>query len=221
MEIRCPQCDAVISTGIEHKVVKCPYCNTRLYYEKDKVLTKESIKPTLDERVAENLLYEQTGKKLKVNLEYFPFYRIQKEGETTFLPAKKTNLIGINDYIPQGDRITLEMEVSPPDITIEKALEKIGDDEKELESFGLLYLPFFTAKDASTVYYVDGARGNILSDKLPGKKDHAKNHYPFALLSFGVVTIVALFFPVLPFKLISVAAITFLLWYYDRGKQNG
>lgn len=220
MEIRCPQCDALISTGIEHKVVKCPYCGTHLYFEKGKVLTKESIKTTLDERVAESLIYEQTGKKLKVNLEYFPFYRIQKEGGTTFMPAKKTNLIGINDYIPQGDRITLEMEVSPPDVTTEEVLKEIEDD-KEVESIGLLYLPFFTAKDADTVYYVDGARGNILSDRLGGKREEGRNHHPFALLSFGIVVIVALFFPTLPFRLISVVAVTFLLWYYDRGKENG
>lgn len=219
MEIRCPQCDAAIKTGIEHKVVKCPYCNTHLYYEKNKVLTKESIKPTLEVRVAEALLYEQTGKKSKLNLEYFPFYRIQKDEKTIFLPGKKTDLIGINSYIPQGDRITLEIEVSQPDITIEEALNSAG--ENATKSIGLVYLPFFTYKDNDTVYYIDGVRGNILSNKLVSKKQSARNHYPFALLSFGIISLITLIIPTLPLKLISVVVITFLLWYYDKGKQNG
>ena len=220
MEIRCPQCDAVIKTGIEHKVVKCPYCSTNLYYEKDKVLTKESIKPIHDSKVAESLLYNRTGKKLKVKLEYFPFYRIKTDERTIFLPGKKSDLIKINQYIPQGDRITLEFEVSPPDISVEEALEKAGDS-KAVESLGLIYLPFFTAKDSDAVYYVDGVKGNILSNRLEGQRKSGKNHYPFALLSFGIIVLVALFFPTLPFRLISVVVITFLLWYYDRGKQNG
>jgi len=220
MEIRCPQCDAVIKTGIENKVVKCPYCSTNLYYEKDKVLTKESIKPTLEARVAERLLFERTGKKLKVELEYFPFYRIQTDGKTIFLPGKKTDLIGINSYIPQGDRITLDIKVSTPDLTIDEALEAMGEEEGA-ESIGLIYLPFFSVKDIDIVYYVDGARGNILSNRLLEKEESARNHHPFSLLSFSIIIMVALFFPTLPFKLISVVAITFLLWYYDRGKQNG
>ncbi len=219
MEFRCPQCDAVIKTGIEHKVVKCPYCSTHLYYEKNKVLTKESIKPTLEERVAEALLYERTGKKSKLSLEYFPFYRIQTDEKTIFLPGKKTDLIGINSYIPQGDRITLEIEVSPPDITIEEALGSIG--ENAAKSIGLIYLPFFTCEDKDTVYYIDGVRGNILSNRLESKKQSARNHHPFALISFGIIVAVSLFFPTLPFRLISVIAIAFLLWYYDKGKQNG
>lgn len=219
MEIRCPQCDAVIKTGIEHKVVKCPYCNTHLYFEKDKVLTKESIKPTLEERVAESLLYEKTGKKLKVKLEYFPFYRIQTEEKSIFLPGKKTDLIGINSYIPQGDRITLEIEVPPPDITIEEVLDSMG--ENAAKSVGLIYLPFFTYRDDDTVYYVDGVKGNILSNKLVSEKQSARNHHTFALISFGIIIAVSLFFPTLPFKLISVIAITFLLWNYDKGKKNG
>ncbi len=219
MEIRCPQCDAVIKTGIEHKVVKCPYCSTHLYFEKDKVLTKESIKPTLEERVAESLLSVRTGKKLKVKLEYFPFYRIQTEEKTVFLPGKKTALIGINSYIPQGDRITLEIEVSPPDITIDEALDSMG--ENAAKSVGLIYLPFFTCKDDDTVYYIDGVKGNILSNRLGSEKQSARNHHPFALTSFGIIVAVSLFFPTLPFKLISVIAITFLLWTYDKGKQNG
>ncbi len=220
MEIRCPQCDAVIKTGIEHKVVKCPYCSTHLYYEKDKALTKESIKTTLDRRVAESLLYNRTGKKLKVKLDYFPFYRIKTSKQTIFLPGKKTDLIRINRYIPQGDRITLESEVPQPDLSVEEALGKV-EDGKEIESIGLIYLPFFTAKDDDAVYYVDGARGNILSNRIEEKRESAKNHHPFALLSFGIIVSVALFSPTLPFKLVSVVVITSLLWYYDRGKQNG
>ncbi len=220
MEIRCPQCDAVIKTGIEHKVVKCPYCSTHLYFEKNKVLTKESIKPTLEGRVAESLLYERTGKKLKIKLEYFPFYRIKTIKQTFFLPGKKIDLIGINSYIPQGDRITLEFEAPQPDLSVEEALQKT-EDSGEIQSIGLIYLPFFSAKDGDTIYYIDGVRGNILSNKLEGKRESAKNHHPFALLSLGIIVLVALFFPTLPFKLISVVVITFLLWYYDRGKQNG
>jgi hypothetical protein len=205
MEIRCPQCDAVIKTGIEHKVVKCPYCNTHLYYEKDKFLTKESIKATLEKSLAESLLYNRTGKKLKVGFEYFPFYRIKTSEQTVFLPGKKTDLIGINNYIPQGDRITLDFEAPHPDLSVEEALKK----------------PFFTAKDDDAVYYIDGVKGNILSNRFAEKRNSAKNHYRFALLSFGIVVLVALFFPTLPFKLISVVVVTFLLWYYDRGKGNG
>jgi hypothetical protein len=219
MEIRCPQCDAVIKTGIEHKVVKCPYCSTHLYFEKDKVLTKESIKPALEKRVAESLLYERTGKKLKVSSEYFPFYRIQTEEQSTFLPGKKTDLIGINSYIPQGDRITLEIKVPPPEITIEEILDYTGEEAPK--SIGLIYLPFFTCKDGDTVYYLDGVKGSILSNKLASKEQNARNHHSFALISFGIITMVSLFFPTLPFKLISVIAITFLLWNYDKGKQNG
>jgi hypothetical protein len=220
MEIRCPQCDAVIKTGIEHKVVKCPYCSTHLYYEKDKILTKESIKPNLDARVAENLLNNITGKKLKVKLEYFPFYRIKTSEQSVFLPGKKTDLIGINSYIPQGDRITLEIEVPEPDLSVEEALRKTEEGE-EIESIGLIYLPFFTAKDDDVVYYVDGVRGNILSNRIEGKKESARNHHAFALLSFAIIVLVALFFPSLPFRLISVVIITSLLWYYDKGKHNG
>lgn len=218
MEIRCPQCDGIIKTGIEHKVVKCPYCNTHLYFQKDKVLTKESIKPTLERRVAESLLSERTGKKLNIKLEYFPFYRIQTDEKTVFLPGKKTDLIGINSYIPQGDRITLEIEVPPPDITIEEVLNSMG--EAAAKSIGLIYLPFFTCKDGDTVYYVDGIKGNILSNRLESKKQSGRNHHPFALISFGIIAAVSLFFPTLPFRLISVILITFLLWTYDKGKQN-
>lgn len=219
MEIRCPQCDGIIKTGIEHKVVKCPYCSTRLYFEKDRVLTKESIKPTLEGRVAESLLNERTGKKLKAKLEYFPFYRIQTDKKTVFLPGKKSDLIGIKSYTPQGDRITLEIEVPPPDITIEEALNSMGEDTSK--SIGLIYLPFFTCKEGDTVYYVDGTKGNILSNRLVSEKQSARNHHPFALISFGIITAVSLFFPTLPFKLISVIAITFLLCNYDKGKKNG
>ncbi len=220
MEIRCPQCDAAIKTGIEHKVVKCPYCSTHLYYEKDKVLTKESIKPTLDARVAESLLHNITGKKLKVKLEYFPFYRIKTSEQTIFLPGKKTDLIGINSYIPQGDRITLEIEVPKPDLSVEEALQKTEEGE-EIESIGLIYSPFFTSKEDYAVYYVDGVRGNILSNRIEGKKASGKNHHSFALLSFAIIVLVALFLHSLPFRLIAVVIITTLLWYYDRGKHNG
>lgn len=220
MEIRCPQCDAVIKTGIEHKFVTCPYCNTNLYFEKGNVLTKESIKPNIDQPLAESLLYNKTGKKLKVRFEYFPFYRVQKDKKTLFFPGKKTDLIRIDHYIPQGDRITLEIEVPPPEFTPEEVFEKIKETDKK-ESIGILYVPFFKAEDDSALYYVDAVNGKILSNKIIEEKRHEKNHYPFTLLSFGIITLVALFFPTLPFKMISVFIITLLLWYYDRGKQNG
>lgn len=219
MEIRCPQCDAVIKTGIEHKFVTCPYCNTNLYFEKGNVLTKESIKPNIEARVAEHLLYNAIGKRLKVKFEYFPFYRIKKNKKTLFLPGRKTDLIRIEDYIPQGDRVTLETEVSPPDFSVEDILGKGEEGEKE-KSIGLLYVPFFKAKDNSVIYYVDAVKGKILSNKIIEKKKHARNYYPFTLLSFGGVALIALLLPSLPFKIVSVVTITFLLWYYDRGKQN-
>jgi hypothetical protein len=220
MEIRCPQCDAAIKTGIEHKFVTCPYCNTNLYFEKDNVLTKESIKPSIEQKVAESILYDNTGKKLKPRFEYFPFYRIQKDNKTIFLPAKKTDLIKVDQYIPQGDRITLEVEVSPPEFTPEEIFERIEGKDKG-KSIGLLYVPFFKAEDDYALYYVDAVNGRILSNKIIEKKTHMKNHYPFILLSFGIVTLVALFFPTLPFRIISVVTITFLLWYYNKGKKNG
>ena len=220
MEIRCPQCDALIKTGIEHKVIKCPYCSTHLYYEKDKVLTKESIKPTIDLRVAEILLSEKINKNLKLKSEYFPFYRIKTEEKTFFVPGKKTDLIGINKYTPQGDRITLEIKVSPPELSTEEVIKEI-EKEKEIESIGLIYFPFYTAKDKDRVYYIDRTRGNILSNKLGEKVRKEKNHYPFTLISFVIIALIALFFPTLPFKLISVVLFTFLLWHYDKEKQNG
>jgi hypothetical protein len=220
MEIRCPQCDALIKTGTEHKFVKCPYCSTYLYYEKNKVLTKESIKPTLDIRTAESLLFERTNKKLKLNLEYFPFYRLKIQKKTIFLPGKETDLIGINGYTPQGDRMTLEIKVPAPELSLEEMLEKTKKS-KEIESIGLIYLPFFTTRDTDTVYYIDGAKGNILSNKLEEEVENAKNHHPFALISFCIIVLVALFLPSLPFKLITVVIFTFFLWYYDKGKQNG
>jgi hypothetical protein len=220
MEIRCPQCDAVIKTGIEHKFVTCPYCNTNLYFEKGSVLTRESIKPSIDVPVAERLLYNATGEELKVKFEYFPFYRIQKDDKTLFIPGKKVNLVRIEDYIPQGDRVTLETKVPPPDFTVEEILETIEGQEKR-KSVGLLYVPFFKAESNSVIYYVDAVKGKVLSNKIIERKKHSKNYYPFALLSFGVISLIALFFPTLPFKIISVATVTFLLWYYDRGKQNG
>lgn len=219
MEIRCPQCDAVIKTGIEHKFVTCPYCNTNLYFEKGNLLTKESIKPEIEQPVAESILYDETGRKLKAEFEYFPFYRVQKHDKTSFLPAKKTDLIGVNQYIPQGDRITLEIKVTPPEITPEEVFERTGEKNKR-KSIGLLYVPFFKAEDDYALYYVDAVNGRILSNKIIEKKQHQKNHYPFTLLSFGIVTLVALFFPTLPFRMISVVLITLLLWYYDKGKQN-
>ncbi|MEJ2354821.1 MAG: zinc ribbon domain-containing protein, partial [candidate division WOR-3 bacterium] len=146
MEIRCPQCDALIKTGIEHKVIKCPYCSTHLYYEKDKVLTKESIKPTIGLRVAESLLSETINKKLKLKSEYFPFYRIKTQEKTFFVPGKRTDLIGINNYTPQGDRITLEIKVPPPELSVEELIKEIGKD-KEIESIGLIYFPFYTTND--------------------------------------------------------------------------
>jgi hypothetical protein len=218
MEIRCPQCDAVIRTGIEHKIVKCPYCTTHLYYEKDKVFTKESIKTVFDSRVAVKLLKNRTGKDLKVEEEYFPFYRIKAEGRTIFLPGRETDLMGIDDYIPQGDRITLEIDVSPPEFNFDEALVRIGVEKAE--AVGLVYLPFFTAKDGDTVYFVDAVKGNILSNSLEQEVELPKNQHPFTLISLSVVMIAALFFPVLAFKLIAVVLITFGLWYYDRGKQN-
>ena len=150
---------------------------------------------------------------------YFPFYRIQTEERAIFLPGKKTDLIGIDSYIPQGDRITLEIKVPPPEITIEEALSSVGKEAPK--SVGIIYLPFFKCNDGNTVYYVDGVRGNILSNKLESEKQSARNHHTFALISFGIITAVSLFFPTLPFKLISVIAITFLLWNYDKGKKNG
>jgi DNA-directed RNA polymerase subunit RPC12/RpoP len=218
MEIRCPQCDAAIKTGIEHKVVKCPYCSTHLYYEKGKVFTKESIKTVFDSQVAVKLLKNRTGKDLKVEEEYFPFYRIKTEERTIFLPGRETDLIGIDDYIPQGDRVTLDFDVPAPEFDSDEALVRIGVEKAE--SVGLVYLPFFTAKDGYTVYFVDAVKGNILSNSLEQEGERPKNQHPFTLISLSVVMIAALFFPVLPFKLISVVLITFGLWYYDRGKQN-
>ena len=220
MEIRCPQCDAVIKTGIEHKVVKCPYCNTNLYFEKNKLLTKESIKPSIDSHVAERLLYNETGEKLPVKLEYFPFYRIQKDNQTLFLPGKKTDLIRIKHFTPQGDRITLGIKVAPPDFTADEILERVKW-EGEIKTVGLLYVPFFKAENDYAMYYVDAVKGIVFSNKLTENKKHARNHYPFTLLSLGVVTLVAVFFPTLPFKMLSTVSIAFLLWYYDKGKQNG
>ena len=220
MEIRCPQCDAVIKTGIEHKVVKCPYCNTNLYFEKNKLLTKESIKPVIDSQVAEKLLYNGTGKKLGVKLEYLPFYRIQKSNQTLFLPGKKTDLIRIKDFTPQGDRITLDIKVTPPEFTADEILKRVGLEGKT-KTIGLLYVPFFKAEDDYAVYYVDAVKGIILSNRLTENKRHSRNHYPFTLLSLGVITLVAVFFPSLPFKMISTVLITFILWSYNRGKQNG
>jgi hypothetical protein len=218
MEIRCPQCDAVIKTGIEHKIVKCPYCGINIYYEKDKVLTKESIKPIHNSQVAQKLLENQTNKKLKVKMEYFPFYRIQKGGQTIFVPGKKSDLIGINRYLPQGDRITLNINVPPPEYTIDQALEKIGVEKTK--SVGLIYSPFFTARDSDTLYFVDAVKGIILSNKLSKQGRISKNQHPFALLSFSIVMLAALFSPTLPFKLISVVLITLGFYYYDKGRQN-
>jgi DNA-directed RNA polymerase subunit RPC12/RpoP len=218
MEVRCPQCDAVVEVGTEQTVLKCRYCGTQLYYEKDKVFTKESIKTVLDSRVAGKLLKNRTGKDLKVELEYFPFYRIKTEKRTIFLPGKVTDLIGIDHYVPQGDRIPLEIDVSQPELNLDEALAKIGVEKAE--AIGLVYLPFFTSKDGDTLYCLDAVKGNILSNSLEQQGEHSKNQHPFALFSFGVVMLAALFFPVLPFKLISVILITLAFWYYDRGRQN-
>jgi len=220
MKIICPQCGAVIKTGVEHKVVKCPFCGTNLYFEKSQVLTKESIKPEIDEQLAKNLIYNEIGKELKVQFEYFPFYRIQKNNKTFFLPGWESNLIGINRYTPQGDRVTLEAEVPPPDFSIEEILEKV-ESKEEKKSIGLIYAPFFKAKDKYALYYIDAVKGKIFSDQIIEKEKHARNHYPFALFSFIIVTLVALIVPFLPFKIISVVSITFLLWYYDQKRQNG
>ena len=60
----------------------------------------------------------------------------------------------------------------------------------------------------------------LLGVELGEKVRNEKNHYPFALISFVIISIIALLLKTLPFKLISVVLFTFLLWYYDS-RKNG
>ncbi len=207
MNIRCPQCDASLEVGTEHIFTKCPFCGVRLYYSKDGFLSRERVKPTHDSSVAINLLKSLVGKYLKVRMEYFPFYRIVSKGRTYFVPGRKVDLYGINDYIPQGDRVTLDFEVKDPEFSIEEALGDLGIEEAN--SIGIIYIPFFKSEDGDRLYYVDGVTGNILSNNILDRKKVPTNQHPLAILSWLIVSVFVILFPVnLTFKMIISLAIT-------------
>ncbi|MCK4422434.1 zinc ribbon domain-containing protein [candidate division WOR-3 bacterium] len=215
MNIRCPQCDASIEVGTEHIFTKCPYCGVRLFYKKDGFLTKESIKPTHDSSVAVKLLKSITGKRLSVRMEYFSFYRIKSEGKTKFVPGKMINAYRVADYIPQGDRIPLDMDVEEPDFSIDVALEKAGVERAD--AIGIVYLPFFTARDRDTFFYVDAAKGNILSNTIFDQQMSSINQHPLAILASFLVLSFS-FLPVdIIWKFIVVFAVTTGFWLYERG----
>lgn len=218
MEIRCPQCDASIEVGTENIITKCPYCSVPLYYEKDSFLTKESIKPTHDSSVAERLLEKITGKKLKVRMKYFPFYRIKAENRTDFIPGKKINAYRIGSYVPQGDRIPLDMDVEKPDFNVEIAMKRAGVEKAE--KIELVYAPFFTARDNDTYYYVDAAKGNILSNKILESKLVQVNKHPLALMAFAGVALFSIFIPNLVVKILMVLMVTGGFWYYEKDMKN-
>lgn len=219
MEIRCPQCDGQIEVGTEHIVTKCPYCRTRLFYEKEKLLTRESIKPTHDSGVAVNLLRSIAGKELDVRMKYYPFYRIRAEGKTDFLPAKKIDAIGIKNYEPQGDREPLDFDVPEPDFSIDAALERM--DVSEGDSIGLVYVPFFVARDKEKKYYVDAARGEVFSSEIVEYKITEKNFHPHAVLAAVLAVLSAVLIPGTIFSIITVLIISGGFWYFEREVRGG
>jgi hypothetical protein len=218
MNIHCPNCDASLDVGTEHIITKCPYCGVYLYYSKDGFLSRESIKPIHDSSVAKNLIKNLIGKNLVVNMEYFPFYRIESEGKTYFVPGRKVDLYGINSYIPQGDRISLNFDVKEPELSVDEALNEAGVEVAN--SIGLVYLPFFIAHSGDTIYYIDASTGDILSNKLVEKKKFYSNKHPMVILNWLAVFIIALIPFDLMFKIIIAVLITAGFWYFESMKER-
>ncbi|MEA1913346.1 MAG: zinc ribbon domain-containing protein [candidate division WOR-3 bacterium] len=218
MEIHCPQCDASIRVERELILTKCPYCGVPLFYKKEGFLTKESIKPTHNSTVAVSLLKDLTGKVLKVRMEYFPFYRIKSENKTIFIPGKATNIYGMGSYVPKGDRIPLEIHLEEPEFSVDSALERAGVEKAE--AIGLVYSPFFIGRDDDTVYYVDAAKGNILSNKLIQQKTSSRNQHPSALFGFSILAASSILFPNLFLKIILALLVAFGFWFYEREKES-
>lgn len=218
MNIRCPQCDASLEVGTEHILTKCPYCGVHLLYSKDGFLTLERVKPTHDSSVAKGLLKNLVGKNLRVNMEYFPFYRIEAGGMTYFIPGKKVDLYGINSYIPAGDRITLDFDVEEPEISADTALSEA--ELEEANSIGIIYHPFYIARDSGTIYYVDAATGAILSNKLLGRKKVYSNKHPLAILNWLTVSVIVMLPINVILKIIVAISITAGLWYFESVRGN-
>ncbi len=218
MNIHCPNCDASLDVGTEHIITKCPYCGVYLYYNKDGFLSHESIKPIHDSSVAKNLIKNLIGKNLVVNMEYFPFYRIESEGKTYFVPGRKVDLYGINSYIPQGDRISLNFDVKEPELSVDNALNEAGVEAAN--SIGLVYLPFFIAHSGDTIYYIDASTGDILSNKLVEKKIFYSNKHPLVILNWLAVFIIALIPFNLMFKMIIAVLVTAGFWYFESMKER-
>jgi len=218
MNINCPQCNASLDVGSEHIITKCPYCGVYLYYSKDGFLSRESIKPTHDSSVAKSLIKNLTGKNLVVNMEYFPFYRIESAGKTYFVPGRKVDLYGISSYIPQGDRILINFDVKEPEISVDKALNEVGVETAN--SIGLVYLPFFIAQYGDRIYYIDASTGDILSNKLVEKKKFYSNKHPLAILNWLIVFIIALIPFDLILKIILAVLITAGFWYFESEKEK-
>lgn len=218
MNISCPECGASLDVGSEHIITKCPYCGVYLYYSKDGFLIRESIKPTHDSSVAKNLIKNLVGENLVVNMEYFPFYRIESEGKTYFVPGRNVDLYGMNSYVPQGDRISLNFDVKEPELSVDTALNKVGVETAN--SIGLIYLPFFTAQHGDTIYYIDASTGDILSNKLVENKRFYSNKHPLAILNWLAVFIIALIPFDLMFKIIVAVLITAGFWYFESVKEK-
>ncbi len=219
MKIHCPQCDALIDVGTDRIIRKCPYCGVHLVYRKGVFLSRESIKPTHHSSVAVKLLKNFAGKKLTVEMEYFPFYRIVREGETHFIPGKAIDLYGIDRYVPRGDRVPLTFDVEEPEYSVDVALDMAGLEKAD--SIVIVYLPFFTALDGDTIYYVDAATGNILSNTLLSRREVNMNKHPLAILNWLIVSLLVLFLPFNPILKIFIAiSITVGFYFFEYQREN-
>ncbi len=191
MRVKCPGCGAELEILSQERTVKCDFCGRSFLYDPKGLVLTEVILPVIEKGVAEKVLGE------KVETRYYPFYRFSKGERTVYVPGHDEP--ALRSFIPQGDRVSPEFPLPPPEKGLEEAQSLSG--MKEFDSCLIVYSPFYLS---SSGILMDGVTGRMFYEKVDEKREDTREHYAF--LGLGVLTLVVPF----PFNLITIPF--YFLW---------
>uniref|UniRef100_A0A7C4YCD5 Zinc ribbon domain-containing protein n=1 Tax=candidate division WOR-3 bacterium TaxID=2052148 RepID=A0A7C4YCD5_UNCW3 len=141
MKIKCPSCGAEFEKESGFKVLKCPFCGSSIFIS-DETGTIEKIIPLITFDGARDI-FKKNNIQEDFELVYIPFYKVLKDGKEEYIIGIRENNYELKRFIPQGDRISIEKNITELEIKIEKPLS-------------VVFSPFYRTKKGDYLCAVSG-----------------------------------------------------------------